>query len=55
MIFSAIILSLLSLLVATEPESADMPVPPSPEPPPQPLRKPLPERDQVPPSEQIAA
>ena len=55
MIFSVIILSLLSLLVATEPETADTSVPPSPEPPPQPLRKPLPERDRLPPTEQIAA
>jgi len=54
MIFSAIILSLLSLLVATEPESADSSVPPSPEPPLEPLRKPAAEKDH-PSSEQIAA
>jgi hypothetical protein len=54
MIFSAIILSLLSLLVATEPESADAPVPPAPEPPVKPLRNSSAERDH-PSSEQIAA
>ncbi len=55
MIFSVIVLSLLSLLVATEPEPADTSVPPSPEPPLQPERKLSSRQDQLPPSEQLAA
>jgi len=55
MIFSAIILSLLSLLVATEPEPAGSSTPPSPEPPLRPARKPSRESDKAPQSGQIAA
>jgi len=55
MIFSVIVLSLLSLLVATDPESASASVPPSPEPPLRPERKPVRAKDEEPPSEQIAA
>lgn len=39
MISAIIILALLSLLVATEPEHADNPAPPSPEPPLRPANK----------------
>jgi hypothetical protein len=39
MITAIIVLSLLSLLVATEPEHADLPAPPSPEPPLRPADK----------------
>jgi hypothetical protein len=53
MIFSAVILCLLSLLVATDPEPAGSSVPPSPEPPLRPVRKP--NREQNPSSGQIAA
>lgn len=55
MIFSAIILSLLSLLVATEPESAGSSPPPSPEPPLRPQRKATPGKDSQPQSGRIAA
>lgn len=55
MIFSAIILSLLSLLVATDPEPAGPSLPPSPEPPLRPVRKPSLAKENRPQSEQIAA
>jgi hypothetical protein len=55
MILSAVILSLLSLLVATEPEPAGSSVPPSPEPPLRPLRKTPPDQGDQPESGQIAA
>ncbi len=55
MIFSVIILSLLSLLVATDPEPAGASVPAPLEPPPQPLRKPSSVKDDQPQPEQIAA
>ena len=55
MILSAVILSLLSLLVATDPEQADPSLPPSPEPPLRPVRKPAPDKENQPPSEQLAA
>jgi hypothetical protein len=55
MIFSVIVLSLLSLLVATDPEPAGSSVPPSPEPPLRPVRKPARDKDEEPQSEQIAA
>ena len=40
MIAAALILSLISILVATDPEPVGSPVPPSPEPPLRPERKP---------------
>lgn len=55
MIFSAIILSLLSLLVATDPEPAGASVPAPPEPPLQPLRKSSSVKDDQQQPEQIAA
>ena len=55
MIFSVIVLSLLSLLVATDPERADSSVPPSPETPLRPERKPAGDKDTPPESAQIAA
>jgi len=55
MILSAVILSLLSLLVATDPESAGPSLPPTPEPPLRPVRKPSPDKENQPASEQIAA
>lgn len=55
MIISVIVLSLLSLLVATDPEPTGSPHTPSPEPPLRPARKPDRDKDQLPQSEQIAA
>ena len=55
MIFSAVILSLLSLLVATDPEPSTSTQTPSPEPPLRPLRKAPPDKDNRPSTEQIAA
>lgn len=55
MIFSAVILSLLSLLVATDPEPGGSSVPPSPEPPLRPARKASRDDTEQPQSEQIAA
>lgn len=55
MIFSVIVLSLLSLLVATDPEPAGSSLPPSPEPPLRPARKPDRDKAPLPESEQIAA
>jgi hypothetical protein len=55
MILSAVILSLLSLLVATDPEPVGSSIPPSPEPPLRPLRKTPPGQADHPQSGQIAA
>ena len=55
MIFSVVILSLLSLLVATDPEPAGSSMPPAPEPPLQPVHKPSRDKGNHPQSEQIAA
>jgi len=55
MILSAVILCLLSLLVATEPEPAGASLPPSPEPPLRPLRKAPPNQGDQPQPGQIAA
>ena len=53
MISAIIVLTLLSLLVATDPESASAPVPPTPEPPLRPDRKPADAKE--PESDRLAA
>ena len=55
MIFSVVILSLLSLLVATDPEPTGPSMPPSSEPPLQPVRQPADGKNAQPQPEQIAA
>lgn len=55
MIFSVIVLSLLSLLVATDPEPAASYIPPSPKPRLRPVRQPSADKDDQPQTDQIAA
>jgi uncharacterized protein YggT (Ycf19 family) len=55
MIFSVVILSLLSLLVATDPAPAGSSTPSMPEPPLRPLRKAGPDRHNQPEPERMAA